>query len=203
MSFGYSVGDFMTGASLTCQLIRALSSSRGACHEYQDAIVELRAMEQVFIQAGNLVQTNMFAQDDRLGDKSGCIESSWAKVGWQLFRKDELHALKTQLHERLTSINTLIAIARCTLDTPSSLAQYEDKSDEFVKDTERKSVLESASTVTEPNNSPSPTSSPVTDIKQLDTSTLKSTPSLGIPSLTSTDLAPREEIQSLNASTTH
>ncbi|KAI1302539.1 hypothetical protein F5Y03DRAFT_396521 [Xylaria venustula] len=63
----------------------------------------------------------------RLGHKTGGLESSWSKVGWQLFGRVELHALKTQLHERLTSINTLITITSCSLNTPSSVAQYEDK----------------------------------------------------------------------------
>ncbi|KAI0965613.1 hypothetical protein F4678DRAFT_327279 [Xylaria arbuscula] len=108
MSFGCSVGDFVTSASLTRQLIRTLSNSRGACNEYQEALVELRAMEQLFIQAGNLIQTNMFAQDTlngiqrdrplasidtigeflertenlklRVGHNSGGLESSWSKV---------------------------------------------------------------------------------------------------------------------------
>ncbi|KAI0162369.1 hypothetical protein GGR57DRAFT_498710 [Xylariaceae sp. FL1272] len=138
MSFGYSVGDFITGASLTYQLIQTLSSSRGACSEYQEALVELRAMEQAFIQAGNLIQAKTFAPDTlngiacialasiemiqkfldrtkdlkiRLGHKACGVESSWAKIGWQLFGRDELRILKTQLHERLTSINTLITMA--------------------------------------------------------------------------------------------
>ena len=107
--------------------------------EYQDALIELRAMEDAFLHAGNLVRSNMFTRDvingvacivlssveiiqeflertqdlqHRLGNnnKSG-PESSWVKVGWQLFRKDELRQIKRQLHERLTSINTLMATA--------------------------------------------------------------------------------------------
>ncbi|KAI1376902.1 hypothetical protein F4677DRAFT_445220 [Hypoxylon crocopeplum] len=155
MSFGYSVGDFLGGANLTYRLIRTLSDSRGACAEYQEAVTELRLMEDAFIQAGNLVRSNMFTRDvingvacivlssaeiiekffdrtqdlqRRLGHGRNHIESSWSKVGWQFFGKDELRTLKKQLHERLTSINTLIATASYRIEMPPAVTQYEDKS---------------------------------------------------------------------------
>ncbi|KAI0186700.1 hypothetical protein EV127DRAFT_324351, partial [Xylaria flabelliformis] len=138
MSFGYSIGDFIAGANLTCQLVRVLSASRGACIEYQEALTELRAMEQAFLQAGNLVKSRMFTQDvinaiacialssidtidkflertrdlqSRLDNRAYGLNHSWSKVGWQFYGKEELRALKTQLHERLSSINTLITTA--------------------------------------------------------------------------------------------
>ncbi|KAI1120860.1 hypothetical protein F5Y10DRAFT_257571 [Nemania abortiva] len=157
MSFGYSVGDFVTGAELTYRLVRALSASRGACIEYQEALTELRAMEEAFIQTGNLVRSNMFTRDvinaiacialssidtiekflertmalqNGLGSVKNSLDSSWAKVGWQLYKKEELHALKTQLHQRLSSINTLITTASNCVEVPSTIAKYQDKSTE-------------------------------------------------------------------------
>lgn len=95
-------------------------------------------MEQAFVHAGNLAQSNMFTKDvmngiacivlssiemiqgllertldlqRRLGHGKNRIDGGWSKVGWQLFRKEELRQIKSQLHERLTSVNTLIVTA--------------------------------------------------------------------------------------------
>jgi hypothetical protein len=54
MSFGYSVGDFIAGANLSYRLIRALSETRGASLEYQEAINELAAMQYTFLQVGQM-----------------------------------------------------------------------------------------------------------------------------------------------------
>ncbi|CAJ2505113.1 Uu.00g125070.m01.CDS01 [Anthostomella pinea] len=158
MSFGYSVGDFLGGANLTYRLIRALSDSRGASAEYQEAVTELRATEQAFMQAGNLARSNMFTQDvmngiacivlssveiiesffehtralqSRLGQGRRSINSSWSKIGWQLFGRDELLVLKRQLHERLTSVNTLIAAASYQINTPSNTGADGHESDQI------------------------------------------------------------------------
>ncbi|KAK8003928.1 hypothetical protein PG989_003647 [Apiospora arundinis] len=145
MSFGYSVGDFVTGYNITYQLVRILADSRGASIEYQEARTELRAMEQVFLQAGSLVSSKVLSRDiingiacivlsavdiidsfyerskeyqhqlgerqAKMGKATTGFESSWCKIGWALFKKEELRALKAQLHERLTSVNVLIGMA--------------------------------------------------------------------------------------------
>ncbi|TRX95509.1 hypothetical protein FHL15_003467 [Xylaria flabelliformis] len=184
MSFGYSIGDFIAGANLTCQLVRVLSASRGACIEYQEALTELRAMEQAFLQAGNLVKSRMFTQDvinaiacialssidtidkflertrdlqSRLDNKTYGLNNSWSKVGWQFYGKEELRALKTQLHERLSSINTLITTASNFVELPSAVAQYQDGSMGNPTDyyTHRKTTR-SPSVSSATTNSPSP-----------------------------------------------
>ncbi|KAK8001728.1 hypothetical protein PG991_013950 [Apiospora marii] len=145
MSFGYSIGDFVAGYNVTYRLVRILAESRGASIEYQEAMVELGAMEQVFLEAGNLVNSKLHSRDikngiacivlstvdiidsfyersrqyqQRLGERRSkrarsvaSLESSWCKVGWTLFKKEELRALKTQLHERLTSVHVLLGMA--------------------------------------------------------------------------------------------
>ncbi|KAI0114152.1 hypothetical protein GGR51DRAFT_479547 [Nemania sp. FL0031] len=154
MSFGYSVTDLVAGARLTFELVQTLSKSRGACIEYQEALSELRAMEQAFIQAGYLAQSKIFTQDvinaiacislssidtiekfhertkalrSRLGSRSSSLDNSWAKVGWQFYGKEELRTLKTQLSERLSSINTLITTASNCIEVSSTVAKYQDK----------------------------------------------------------------------------
>jgi hypothetical protein len=47
------------------------------------------------------------------GRESGNAASdSWQKMGWVLFKKDELRALKEALHVKLTSVSLLIDTAQ-------------------------------------------------------------------------------------------
>ena len=59
MSFGYSVSDFIVGVNLTYQLIHALSETQGACLEYQEAMQELGAIQQTFLQVSQLKASNL------------------------------------------------------------------------------------------------------------------------------------------------
>ncbi|KAI0154207.1 hypothetical protein GGR57DRAFT_492264 [Xylariaceae sp. FL1272] len=126
MSFGFGVGDFIAGANLAHKLIRVMTESRGASIEYQEALAELCGIQQVFIQITQLSRNDILPKStlnalaqiimpsmaiiaDFL-DRGG-LESSWCKVGWALFRRDELKMLRDTLHARLSAINTLLAAA--------------------------------------------------------------------------------------------
>lgn len=140
MSFGYSVGDFLSGANLTYQLIRALSESNGASIEYQEAIAELGAMQQTFLQVSRMKVTNNVSQAtinaashivlssmEIIGDflmrteryrekmcgrrSKNPLSDSWQKMGWVLFKKDELKLLRDSLQLKLSSISVLLATA--------------------------------------------------------------------------------------------
>ncbi|KAI6522726.1 hypothetical protein MCOR10_005539 [Pyricularia oryzae] len=54
MSFGYSVGDLIAGANMTNKLIRIMSGTSGARIEYQEAMAELCAMQDAFIQISRM-----------------------------------------------------------------------------------------------------------------------------------------------------
>jgi hypothetical protein len=141
MSFGYSAGDFLAGANLTYQLIKALSGTQCAFQEYQEALRELGCFQQVFMQVSRMVEnpnlnpstinaashivlsamiligdflTKTQRYRERLnGRESGNAASdSWQKMGWVLFKKDELRALKEALHVKLTSVSLLIDTAQ-------------------------------------------------------------------------------------------
>jgi hypothetical protein len=141
MSFGYSAGDFLAGANLTYQLITALSGTQCAFQEYQDALKELGCFQQLFMQvsrmvenpnlnpatvnaASHIVLSSMTLIGDFLtktqnyrarlnGRESGNVASdSWQKMGWVLFKKEELRALKEALHVKLTSVSLLIDTAK-------------------------------------------------------------------------------------------
>lgn len=62
MSFGFSVGDFLAGATLAYTLGKALSDSQGSVHEYKELIAELNVVNKVLIHVEQLRATNQLAQ---------------------------------------------------------------------------------------------------------------------------------------------
>ena len=139
MSFGYGIGDFIAGANLAHQLIRVMTETRGACAEYQEAMTELCAIQQAFIHVSQVGRSNVLAQatlnsasyivmssmdiiakflertkhyQAKLSKSaSSGVSGSWSKVGWALFKEEELRALRDSLHCRLVAINTHFAAA--------------------------------------------------------------------------------------------
>ncbi|TGJ87497.1 hypothetical protein E0Z10_g1323 [Xylaria hypoxylon] len=156
MSFGFSVSDFIAGADLAHKLIRVMTETRGASIEYQEALAELCGIQQVFIQITQLSRNeilpkatlNSLAQiimpsmviiadfldrtkhyQTRLS-RGGGLSGSWCKIGWALYRKEELKLLRDTLHARLSAINTLLAAAnhlpaRNLPVLPKSVAQFQ------------------------------------------------------------------------------
>jgi hypothetical protein len=80
MSFGYSIGDFFAGANLSYQLIKALSGTRGACIEYQEAIAELGCLQQTFLQVGRMT-TNPNLSPATINAASHIVLSSMSLIG--------------------------------------------------------------------------------------------------------------------------
>jgi hypothetical protein len=140
MSFGFSVGDFLAGANLAYRLIRALSETRGARMEYQEVIDELGCIQQTFLQVEHMSSSNIFCQAtinaishimnssidvmarfleqtekyrQSLSSNGGqsLAAESWRKIGWSLFKKEELTSLRDTLQTRLTAINILVSTA--------------------------------------------------------------------------------------------
>ncbi|KAK0738146.1 hypothetical protein B0T18DRAFT_291931, partial [Schizothecium vesticola] len=50
--------------------------------------------------------------ESKAGGVGGISSSSWCKVGWSLYKRDELRSLRDSLHCRLVAVNTLFAAAR-------------------------------------------------------------------------------------------
>ena len=57
MSFGYSVGDFITVATLAWKLSLAVRSAKGASESYRDLIQELELTARSLYTAGQLLET--------------------------------------------------------------------------------------------------------------------------------------------------
>ncbi|GJN84384.1 hypothetical protein VFPFJ_07496 [Purpureocillium lilacinum] len=152
MSFGYSVGDVITGANLTYKLIRIMAGTKGASDEYLEAMSELSAMQQAFLQVDQIrahkvlppATVNAFSfivassidliasflekskgyQRRLENPKDSAFQSSWYKVGWTLYKSHELRQLRDALHTRLASIQMLLSASPYCTPLPSSLAQY-------------------------------------------------------------------------------
>lgn len=141
MSFGYSLRDFIAGANISYRLLRALAESSGACIEYQEAIAELASMQQTFLRVGHmqpsqtlhrstinaaahivlssvaligdfLAKTQKYRERLSGSGAGNAMSDSWQKMGWVLFKKEELKALRDALHLRLTNIGVLLATAQ-------------------------------------------------------------------------------------------
>jgi hypothetical protein len=141
MSFGYSIGDFIAGANLSYRLIKALSETQGAFLEYQEAIAEISNLQQMFLTVSqmrpnstlsqatiNMAQLIVMSSMDLIGAflattqkyrerlcgrrTGNGVSDSWAKMGWVLFKKEELKRLKDELHLKLSHISLLLATAQ-------------------------------------------------------------------------------------------
>ncbi|KAM7185897.1 hypothetical protein V8F20_011601 [Naviculisporaceae sp. PSN 640] len=156
MSFGYGVGDFIAGANLAYKPIRVMAETRGASEEYQDAMTELCAIQQAFMHVGQIIQSKILPQAtlnsashivmssmdiiarflertheyrkrfESNTERGNEISRSWCKVGWSLYKRDELRSLRDQLHCRLVAVNTLFAAAKHEHALPTSVSQYQD-----------------------------------------------------------------------------
>ncbi|KAF5558967.1 ABC transporter transmembrane domain-containing protein [Fusarium mexicanum] len=153
MSFGYSVGDVIAGANLTYRLIRIMADTEGGSDEYVEAMSELAAMQQAFLQiseirnhkqlppatvnaASHIVLSSMdtiakFLErtkkyQRRLEDpRNSTFQSSWHKIGWTLYKSHELRTLRDALHSRLTSVQVLLSAASYCTPLPSTVARYQ------------------------------------------------------------------------------
>jgi len=134
------LGDFIAGANLSYRLIKALSETQGASIEYQEAIAELGSLQQTFLQVGQmkpnptlsratinaascivlssvsligefLSKTQKYRERLYGGRSGNTVSDSWQKMGWVLFKKEELKALKEALHLRLANIAVLLSTA--------------------------------------------------------------------------------------------
>ena len=127
-----SFGDIVTAASLVHSIYKALSDSMGASYDYQCLISELRSFEQA-LKFVNAVITgapstgrdalNIAAEietclellkkfDDRiksyqkaLGGKKG---SSWRKIGWTLFKADEVASFRQKISYHKQNISLFL-----------------------------------------------------------------------------------------------
>jgi hypothetical protein len=139
MSFGFSVGDLIGAANLTHRLIRALQGCNDAGDDYRVAIDELGCMQHAFMKVYDLeknpkcsgatfraaysivmgamdiiqsflVKTKKY--DRRLGGLGpSSLAQNMRKVGWTLYKAEDMKKLRETLHARLSSLGVLLVAA--------------------------------------------------------------------------------------------
>lgn len=141
MSFGFSVGDLIGAAGLVYRLIKALHGSQDAGEEYRAAISELGTYQQALMQVSRLKQnkhvpyaTSECASDivmgcmdiikafldrtkkyDRrlgtLGSSGFALANGMRKMGWTLYKAEEMKTLRDTLRAQISNLNLLLAAA--------------------------------------------------------------------------------------------
>ncbi|KAF2852035.1 hypothetical protein T440DRAFT_516993 [Plenodomus tracheiphilus IPT5] len=141
MSFGFSVGDLIGAANLAQRLIQALRGSHDAGEDYRAAITELGYTQQAFFHVINLGSDKNLSRatfqsascivmgsidiiqefldrtkkyDKRLGRFSAGpsgLAQGFRKVGWALFKAEDMKRLRATLHVKLTALGVLLAAA--------------------------------------------------------------------------------------------
>lgn len=140
MSFGFSMGDIVRAATLVPKLILALSDSSGSTHEYQQTVQDLACVHRTLLQVEQIRQASILNQSTinallhevndtkktvleflekaskyrktlQKGGSGSSVEDSWRKIGWSLFKKEEVNTLREVLQLRLLSINIMLSTA--------------------------------------------------------------------------------------------
>jgi hypothetical protein len=139
MSFGFSVGDFLCGATLAYDLIRALSSSRGSTLEYQQLMRELEIVRLTCMQIESLrtsqqlsrsllnalthlvrncneqmeqfsASVECYRESLQSGGSGNTITDSWNKMGWSLFKTKAIRDMRDCLQLKISCMNTLLSV---------------------------------------------------------------------------------------------
>lgn len=136
MSFGFSVGDFITVGSIVADIISSLREAGGSKSEYQEILRELEGLQRALshldkLQSGDACHTSIDSikyaalscrrpleqfldkikkYDNGLGvwSKSGTIRSTADKLKWAYTQKDEIKKLQIYLNVHVGTINILL-----------------------------------------------------------------------------------------------
>ena len=127
-----SFGDIVTAVNLVHSIYKALSDSMGASYDYQSLIKELRDFEQA-LKIANLAITAAPPTGDVAIDIAAqiksCLEllktfhdriksyqkalgggkgSSWRKIGWSLFKADEVASFRRKISHHTQKISLFL-----------------------------------------------------------------------------------------------
>ena len=127
-----SFGDIITAANIVLSIYKALSDSMGASYEYQCLVSELRSFEQAlrFVyraitvapptgpDALNIVAETKTCLEllnkfhDRIGSYQKALGGrkgpSWRKIGWSLFKADEVANFRQKISQHKQNISLFL-----------------------------------------------------------------------------------------------
>ncbi|KAF8249098.1 hypothetical protein K440DRAFT_660383 [Wilcoxina mikolae CBS 423.85] len=151
MSFGYSISDVLVVSALLSKAIGALSESSGssshydelmsALYSYHRSVLEVEqictlpvsqfhsATKNAITHTVSLSRATLEAFLARIDSYRGRLhESSWRKVGWALFKEEEVRELRLKLASHAYSLNLLISTAGTKASLQTEARQEENRS---------------------------------------------------------------------------
>ena len=127
-----SFGDIVTAVSIVNSIYKALSDSMGASYDYQCLISELRSFEQALKIVDRAIDIAPPTGDDALfiaAETTTCLEllkkfddriksyqkalgggkgASWRKIGWTLFKADEVASFRQKISQHKLNITLFL-----------------------------------------------------------------------------------------------
>jgi hypothetical protein len=130
--FPSSLGDIVTAAKIAYMIYKALSDSIGASYDYQCLIMELRSFEQALkivdraitiapptgrdaldiaaetatcLELLKTFHDRIRSYQDALGGRKG---ASWRKIGWSLFKADEVASFRQKISQHKQNITLFL-----------------------------------------------------------------------------------------------
>jgi hypothetical protein len=133
MSFGFSIGDFLTVGRLVATVIDALNSSSGSSESYQELVSELFSFQRALLEAEEVCRSSSQLHVATINAikhsvalcrrpievflakivkyRCGLNSSSWRKIGWALFKEEEVRKLRCILKMHINCVNLLVVTA--------------------------------------------------------------------------------------------
>ncbi|KAF7366142.1 hypothetical protein MVEN_00491100 [Mycena venus] len=138
-----SFGDILATAQIAYKLSQILSDSAGSSMEYQELIIELDALGSALRGMDDIVENHVIRQSvrnaiehslrrcrdlmnvflDRIknykpalqkGGSGSSWRDNWRKIGWHIFRREELVELRLKLAEQKATINMMLSLSHIT-----------------------------------------------------------------------------------------
>ena len=127
-----SFGDIVTAVNIVHSIYKALSDSMGASHDYQCLIMELRSFEQALKIVDLAITVSPPTGRDALdiaAETTTCLEllktfddrirsyqkalggrkgASWRKIGWSLFKADEVASFRQKISQHKQNITMFL-----------------------------------------------------------------------------------------------
>ena len=136
MSFGFSVGDFLTAGKLIADIVSSLRTCGGSAAEYQELMSELHSLEQALLNVERFLATeppslamntlkkavlvcqyplqefyakvSQFDASLGMGQSSGKVKDISRKLQWGWTKKEDVQKLRMYLSAHVETINMML-----------------------------------------------------------------------------------------------
>ncbi|KAK4905854.1 hypothetical protein LTR49_024900 [Elasticomyces elasticus] len=137
-TFGFSVGDLVTGIQLVCDIIQCLEDSAGSQAQYRGVVLTLSSLRLALQKASdctsdvndriaielvvkdcettlNRFKSKIQKYEIRLGggvavsNGSSSIKALWRKIQWQLYSKKDVQVFQQEITAHVGALNIILA----------------------------------------------------------------------------------------------